>query len=36
VLEKAAGIADNIAKLKLDRLKVGLNALAAGGLQGIK
>jgi hypothetical protein len=33
VLEQAAGIANNIAKLELDGLKMGLNALAAGSLQ---
>jgi hypothetical protein len=36
VLEKATRIADRIAELKLDRLKVGIYPLAAGRLQGAK
>ncbi len=33
VLEEAAGIADHLTKLELDRLKMGLYPLAAGWLQ---
>jgi hypothetical protein len=36
VLEKATRIANHVAKLKLDRLKMGLYPLAAGWLQGAK
>ena len=33
VLEQASGVADHIAKLERDRLKMGIYSLAAGGLQ---
>jgi hypothetical protein len=36
VLEKATRVADNVAKLEPDRLKMGIYPLAAGRLQGAK
>ena len=34
MFEKAARLANDVAKLELDRLKMGIDALAAGSLQG--